>query len=180
MQQKHFRSSKVPSEAFQHSQLQATVTTSSMQLPHQGKRQLALCDRVLVACNWDYTALPDRRVLLLKIRLSVWTLLYGLGAGDVDCSKMSMRLVKQQLAALSSKASANSTSVEKDKASKAQLKKKGRKQKKESAKIVKKKKQSTVGLSGAEIKKHNLEYLKTSQPADKSVDLMNKVGIPSM
>lgn len=91
-----------------------------------------------------------------------------------------MRLVKQQLAALSSKASANSTSVEKDKTSKAQLKKKGRKQKKESAKIVKKKKQSTVGPSGAEIKKHNLEYLKTSQPAEKSVDLMNKVGIPSM
>ena len=91
-----------------------------------------------------------------------------------------MRLVKQQLAALSSKASTNPASVEKDKPSKAQLKKKGRKQKKESAKTVKKKKQSTVGLSGAEIKKHNLEYLKTSQPADKSVDLMNKVGAPSM
>ena len=91
---------------------------------------------------------------------------------------MSMRLVKQQLAALSSKASSGSAGIEEGKAVKKDPKNKGRKRKRDSSLAVKQvKKQSKVGLTEEEIKTANLEYLRKSQPAEKSVELMNKVDL---
>lgn len=88
---------------------------------------------------------------------------------------MSMRLVKQQLAALSSKRCAErSGNGANEKIAKTDRKK--RKGKKQSTSAVKKNiKESPKCLSEAEIRKQNLEYLRDSVPAEGSVDLMNKV-----
>ena len=90
---------------------------------------------------------------------------------------MSMRLVKQQLAALSSKTSSGSAGVEEGKIVKKDPKNRTRKRKKDSSLAVKQtKKESKIGLTEEEIKAANLEYLRKSQPAEKSVELMSKVA----
>ena len=92
---------------------------------------------------------------------------------------MSMRLVKQQLAALSSKPSAEPAGVENNKSNKDGPKQRNRKRKKESSLAVRhKNKESAVALTKEDIKKSNLEHLKKLQPAEKSVELMSKVDLP--
>lgn len=92
---------------------------------------------------------------------------------------MSMRLVKQQLAALSSKSVVGNAGVEKAKSTKEGPKQRNRKRKKGSSLADRhKKKESAVALTEEDIKKANLEQLKKLQPAEKSVELMSKVHLP--
>ncbi len=91
---------------------------------------------------------------------------------------MSMRLVKQQLAALSSKASSGSAGIEEVKVVKKDPKNRRRNKKKDSSLAVKQtRKKSKPALTEEEIKTANLEYLRKSQPAEKSVELMSKVDL---
>ena len=78
---------------------------------------------------------------------------------------MSMRLVKQQLAALSKKATG--TKARKERRSK----------KKQPAVTVKNNysKEAAAALNGAEVRERNLKYFKKSMTAEKSAELMMKV-----
>ena len=89
---------------------------------------------------------------------------------------MSMRLVKQQLAALSSKACTGCSGIEKKKAVTDDPKRRSRKRKKESQISVEQKKaKSSVELTNEQIETANLEYLRRYQPAEESMELMSKV-----
>ncbi len=91
---------------------------------------------------------------------------------------MSMRLVKQQLAALSGKGSSGSVGTEEGTPVGKDPKDRRRKRKKDSSLAVKQaKKKSKSSLTEEEIKAANLEYLRKSQPAEKSADLMSKVAL---
>ena len=89
---------------------------------------------------------------------------------------MSMRLVKQQLAALSSRGTPELES-QKVKAAGKKDRKERRNKKKQPAGAVKKKqsKEAAATLSEAEVRERNLEYYKKSMAADKSTKLMMKV-----
>lgn len=89
---------------------------------------------------------------------------------------MSMRLVKQQLAALSSRDTPELES-QKGKATGRKDRKERRNKKKQPAGAVKKKqsKEAATTLSEAEVRKRNLEYCKKSMAAEKSTELMMKV-----
>ena len=87
-----------------------------------------------------------------------------------------MRLVKQQLAALSSRDTAEPGS-QKDKTTRKKDRKERRTKKKQPAGAVRKKqsKEAAAALSGAEVRERNLEYCKKSMVAEKSAELMIKV-----
>ena len=89
---------------------------------------------------------------------------------------MSMRLVKQQLAALSSRDTPELGS-QKEKATLKKNRKERRNKKKQPAGAVKKKqsKEAAATLSEAEVRERNLEYCKKSMAAEKSTELMMKV-----
>ena len=89
---------------------------------------------------------------------------------------MSMRLVKQHLAALSSRDTPELGS-HKEKATGKKDRKERRNKKKQPAGAVKKKqsKEAAATLSEAEVRERNLEYCKKSMAAEKSTELMMKV-----
>ena len=89
---------------------------------------------------------------------------------------MSMRLVKQQLAALSSRDTAELGS-QKEKATRKKDRKERRANKKQPAGAVKKKqsKEAAAALSEPEVRARNLEYYRRSMDAVKSAELMMKV-----
>ena len=89
---------------------------------------------------------------------------------------MSLRLVKQQLAALSNRDTAELGSKE-EKAAGKKDRRETRSKRKQSAGAVKKKqkKEAAAILSKAEVRERNLEYCKKSIAAEKSAELMMKV-----
>ena len=88
---------------------------------------------------------------------------------------MSMRLVKQQLAALSSNGTEEVTGGQKDHKKQSEQKKRVRKKVPKLGVSKKTKSDTTRTLTESEIRQRNLEYLKNTDSTSKSLDIMNKV-----
>ena len=88
---------------------------------------------------------------------------------------MSMRLVKQQLAALSSNGTEEVTGGHKNHKKQSDQKKRVKKKVPKSGVSKKTKSDTKRTLTETEIRQRNLEYLRNSGSASKSLDVMNKV-----